>query len=141
MFLQVNRISRFFENDIKKPNNPKELEIYEDLDTKVRLIILDGVKDSLIPPFSGKNTAHEMWMTLQNLSHNKNENQVLILEDKLNSTEMIKGEGLTVYLTRLSQVIDEFVYVGVKILDGDMVRISLKGFTKQWKSFIKGIIF
>lgn len=70
---------------------------------KARLIILDGVKDSLIPHLSGKNSAHEMWMALQNLFQNKNENRVLVLEDKLKSAKMIKGEGVTSYLTRLSQ--------------------------------------
>ena len=41
-----------------------ELEIYEYLDVRERLIILDGVKDALIPHFSGKKIAHEMWMAL-----------------------------------------------------------------------------
>ena len=63
--------------------------MYEDLDTRATLIILDGLKDPLITHFSGKNTTHEMWMSLQNLFQNKNENQVLVLEDKLKSTKMI----------------------------------------------------
>ena len=110
------------------------------MDTKARLIILDGVRDSIIPHLSEKNNAHEMWMALQNLFQNKNENRVLVLEDKLKSTKMIKGEGVTPYLTRLSQVIDELVVVGMTISDGDMVRIALKGFTKEWKPFIKRIV-
>jgi len=40
------------------------MEIWEDLDVRARLIILDGVRDALIPHLSGKNTAHEMWMAL-----------------------------------------------------------------------------
>jgi len=35
------------------------------------------------------------------------------------------------YLTILSQVKDEPAVVGVTILDGDMVRIALKGFTEE----------
>ena len=68
------------------------------------MIILDGVKDSLIPHVFGKNNAHEMWMVLQNLFQNLNENRELVLQDKLKSTKMIKGEGTTSYLMRLSQV-------------------------------------
>ena len=104
LVLQVNMIWEFVEKAIKKLTTPKELEVYEDLDMRVILIILDGVKDPLIPHFSGKNIAHEIWMALQNLFQNKNENWVLVLEDKLKSTKMIKGEGVTLYLTRLSQV-------------------------------------
>ena len=114
--------------------------MYEDLDTRARLIILDGVKDALITHFTRKNTAHEMWMALQNLLQNKNENRVLVLEDKLKSTKMIKGEGMSSYLMRLSQVKDDLATVSVTISDGDMVRIALKGFTEEWKPFIKGII-
>ena len=114
--------------------------MYEELDTKGRLISLDGVKDSLIPHLYGKNSAHEMWMALQNLFQNKNESRVLVLEDKLKSTNMMQGEGVTSYLTRLSQVQDELTAIGVTIANFDMVRIALKGFTKEWKPFIKAII-
>ena len=114
--------------------------MYKDLDTRARLIILNGVKDALIPHLPGKNTAHEMLMALQNLFQNKNENRVLVLEDKLKSTKMLKGESVTSYLTRLSQVKDELVAIGVTVLDGDMVRIALKGFTEEWKPFIEGIV-
>ena len=81
-----------------------------------------------------------MWMSLQNLFQNKNENQILVLEDKLKSTKMIKGEGVRSYLTRFSQVRNELVFIGMTISDSDMVRIALKEFTKEWKRFIKGIV-
>ena len=63
-----------------------------------------------------------------------------MLKDKLKSTKMLKGEGTTSYLTRLSQVRDELSTVGVKVSDVKMVRIALKGFIEEWKPFIKGII-
>jgi len=75
--------------------------VYEELDTKTKLIILDGVKDSLIPHISEKNTTHEMWEALQNLFQNKNKNRVLVLQDKLKATKMIQVEGVTSYMTRL----------------------------------------
>ena len=64
----------------------------------------------------------------------------MVLEDKLKSTKMIQGEGETSYLMRLTQVKDELAVVGVTISENDMVRIALKGFTKEWKPFIKGIV-
>ena len=54
MVLQVNRLWEFAEKEIKKLTDPKELEIYEDLDVRTRLIILDGVRDALIPHFFGE---------------------------------------------------------------------------------------
>lgn len=43
-------------------------------------------------------------------------------------------------MTRLFQVKDELVAVNVTISNSDMVRIALKGFTEEWKPFIKGIV-
>lgn len=63
----VDKIWDFVEKEIKKPTDPKELEVYEEMDTRVKMIILDGVKDPLIPHMSGKNTAHEMWKAFQDL--------------------------------------------------------------------------
>jgi len=102
LVLQVNKLWKFTEKEIKKPTDPKELKTYEDLDVRTRLIILDGVKDAIMPHLSGKNNAHEMWMAIQNLFQNKNENRVLVLENKLKSTQMIKSESATLFLTRLS---------------------------------------
>ena len=44
LILQVNKIWELDDKEIKKPTNPKELEIWEDLDARARLIILDGVE-------------------------------------------------------------------------------------------------
>ena len=90
-------IWEFIKKAIKKPTSPKDLEVYEYLEMKVRLVILYGVKDPLIPHFFGKNIAHEMWMDPQNLFKNKNKNQILVLEDNLKSTKLITGERVTSY--------------------------------------------
>lgn len=140
LVLQIHKIWEFAKKEIKKPTDHKDLKIFKDLDTRVRVIILDGVKDALIPHLSKKNNAHEMWMALHNLFQNKNKNWVLVLEDKLNSTKMIKGESVTLYLKRLSQVKDELASIGVTISNGDMVTITLKGLIEEWKPFIKGIV-
>jgi len=81
-----------------------------------------------------------MYMDIQNLFQNKNEKWVLVLEDKLKSTKMIQGEGVTSYLTRLSRVRDELDVFSLTISNSYMVRIDLKEFTKEWNPFIKGII-
>lgn len=130
----VKKIYDFADKEIKKSTDPKEL------DTKENLIILDGVKDHLIPRTSEKSSTHEMWKTLQDLFQNKNENRLLVLKDKLKSTKMLDGEGVASYLTRLSQVHDEHAAISEIVLDSKTVRVSLKGFTEEWKLFIKGIV-
>ena len=103
-------------------------------------MILDGVKDHLIPHLAEKKTASDMWDTLKQLFEANNENRKMALKDKLHNVKMTKEESATSYLTRVAQVKDELAAVGETVLDSELVRIALKGFTKKWEVFIKCIV-
>ena len=66
------------------------------------LIIMSGVKDHIVPHFFGKKTALEMWKDLESLYQSKNENQKMVLQERMCSTKMAKGEGVVPYLTSLT---------------------------------------
>jgi hypothetical protein len=107
---------------------------------KSRCIILDGVKDHLIPHLSGKTTARDMWEALKSLFQSKNENHKMVLREKLRDTKMTGSDMVTTYLTQIRQVRDELAAVGETMIDSELVRMTLKGFMKEWTSFIKGIM-
>jgi hypothetical protein len=111
--------------------DPVALDLHEVKEAKAQRIILDGVKDHLIPHLVEKKTTQEMWDALKNLFEAKNENQKMALKDKLHDTKMGKGESVSSYLTRVAQVKDELAAVGEVISDSELVRIALKGFTKE----------
>lgn len=48
------------------------------------------------------------------------ENRKMILKGKLRTTKMMKGEGVTPYLTRIRDVHDELVVVGEKLEDNEL---------------------
>jgi hypothetical protein len=50
---------------------------------------------------------------------------------------MTKVESVVPYLTWLAQVKDERAAMGEVISDSELVRIALKGFTKDWEVFVK----
>jgi len=79
-------------------------------------------------------------MALQDLFHNKKKNWFLVLRDKLQNTKMLDDEGMALYLARISQVLVKLDASGDRILDFEPMRTNLKGFTKEWKSFIKEIV-
>jgi hypothetical protein len=116
------------------------LDLHEVKEAKAKSIILDGVKDHLIPHLAEKKTAKEMWDALKNLFEAKNENQKMALKDKLHDTKMGKGESVSSCLTRVAQVKDELAAVGEVISDSELVRIALKGFTKEWEVFVKCVV-
>ena len=61
-------------------------------DIKARRIILDVVKDHVIPHILGKGCAHEMWSALTDLFQSSNKNRKMVLREKLKSIKMVKGE-------------------------------------------------
>ena len=49
----------------------------------IKEIILDAIKDHIIPHISRKDYAHMMWTALTNLYQSSNENQKMLLREKL----------------------------------------------------------
>jgi hypothetical protein len=116
------------------------LDLHEVKEAKDQRIILDGVKDHLIPHLAEKKTTKEMWNALKDLFEAKNENRKMAFKDKLHDTKMGKEESVSSYLTWAAQLKDELVAVGEVISDSELVRIALKGFTKEWEVFVKCVV-
>ena len=53
---------------------------------------------------------------------------------------MARGESVTSYLTRVSQVKDELGAVGEIVDDSELIQIALNDFSKSWESFVRGIV-
>jgi hypothetical protein len=122
---------------VSSSNDPISLEIHEVKEAKSQRLILDGVRDPLIPHLAEKKTTKEMWEALKNLYEAKNEKCKMTLKDKMHSIKMAMGESVVPYLTRLAQVKDELAVVGEVISDSKLVRITLRGFTKDLEVFVK----
>jgi hypothetical protein len=118
-------------------SDPTSLDVHEVKESKTQRIILDGVKDHLIPHLAENNTTKDMWDSLKILYEEKNENRKMALWDKLHGARMAKGESLARYLAQFSQVKDELEVVGEVISNSELVRIDLKVFTKEWVVFVK----
>ena len=116
------------------------LDMHEVKQDKAQRLILDGIRDHLIPHVAEKKTAYEMWNTLKGLYEAKNENRIMALKEKLQGTKMAKGEGVASFLTWVAQVKDELAAVGEVISNSELVQIALKGFTKEWEVFVKCVV-
>jgi hypothetical protein len=64
----------------------------------------------------------------------------MALKAKLHDTKMGKEESVSSYLTWVAQVKYELVVVGEVIMDSELVRIALNGFTKEWEVFVKCVV-
>jgi len=81
-----------------------------------------------------------MWESLTKLYQSSNENQKMVLREKLKSIKMTKTESVAFYLTKLTQMRDDLGAVGEIVADSELVRIALNGVTEQWAVFVEGIV-
>jgi hypothetical protein len=56
---------------------------------KAKRIICDAVRDHIIPHLTGKTCAYEMWASLYKLYESSNENQKMVLHDRLRGIHML----------------------------------------------------
>ena len=146
LILQENELWGIVENSTTTPvtvppaTEAAALTAFNKLDIKAKRIILDAVKDHVIPHISEKARAYEMWASLIQMYQSSNENRKLVLKDKIKSIRMGKGESVTSYLTQIKQVKDELAAVGEKMEDADIVRTALNGVSKGWLMFVQAIV-
>ena len=116
------------------------LSAFNKEDIKARRIILDVVKDHVIPHISSKTRAYQMWDALTSLFQSSNENRKMVLREKLKSIKMAKAEGVIFYLTRISQVRDEPAAVGEVVPGSGLVQTAFNGVSKLWAAFVEAIV-
>ena len=100
--LDVSDAEEHIDSTKAAPTNTVDLIAWKKIDSRAMLIIMDGVKDHILPHLSNKKTALEMWKALEGQYQSKNENRKMVLQDRMCSTKMAKREGVVPYLMRLT---------------------------------------
>ena len=96
---------------------------------------MDGVKDHLIHHIGEKSIAHE-WGLLKSMFEAKNESKIMAFMEKLQHFRMAKGEVVASYLTKVKQITDKLIAVGVSLSNAEVARSALKGFPMEWDLFV-----
>jgi hypothetical protein len=138
--LEEQGLWEFVEGIAILPADPTQQPAHLKRDVKARRIIIDGVKDHIIPHLSRKKTTKDMWEALVKLYQSDNQSRKMLLREKLRSTKMARGESVVTYLTKFTHIIDELAVVGEIVDETELVRTALNGFTKQWDVFVKGVV-
>ena len=72
--LGVNDTEEHIDSTKVAPTNLADLAAWKKIDSIAMLIIMDGVKDHIVPHPSGKKIVAAMWTALKSLYQSKNEN-------------------------------------------------------------------
>jgi hypothetical protein len=79
---------------------PVLLAEFKKRNNKAKRTICDTVRDHIIPHFTGKTYAYEMWASLCKLYQSSNENRNMVLHDRLMGIRMLKDELVNSFLGR-----------------------------------------
>jgi hypothetical protein len=119
----------------KEPQNVAVMEKFKDNDINAMSIIVDSVKDHLIPYISHLDSSKKMYDALTNLFLVRNIGQVMSLKNELCDMKMNDDDTITSYFVRISQLRDQLQAIEEIILEKELVNIVLNGLPKTWDAF------
>ena len=100
-------------------------------------IVVDSIKDHLIPQVSSKKTPKQMYDALSRMYEEKNINIKMNFRDQLKGTKMSKGKFIQDYFTRVSQFREQLSAIGETLDEYELVMTVLNGLTRPWDLFIQ----
>ena len=74
---------------------------------RAKRLILDGVKDHIVPHIAAKNTTREMGVGLEKLYKGSSEQRKMYLEEKMRNTKMKKGDHFDSFMSRIPENRDQ----------------------------------
>jgi hypothetical protein len=123
------------EKEEKESQNVAAMEKFKDVNINAMSIIVDSIKDHLVPYISHLVSSKKMYDALTNLFSVRNIRQVMSLKNELCDMKMNDDESITSYFVRISQLRDQLQDIEEITLEKELVNIVLNGLPKTWDSF------
>jgi hypothetical protein len=92
----------FEEGKEKEPQNVVAMEKFKDDDINAMSIIVESIKDHLVPYISHLDSSKKMYDALRNLFSIRNIGQVMSLNNELRDMKMNDDDSITSYFVRIS---------------------------------------
>ena len=90
-------------------------------------IIVDSIKDHLIPQVSSLKTPKAVFDALTKLFEGKNINWKMTLRNQLKNVKIQNAETIQSYFTRVSQIKEQLEVVDQEVENAEVVMITLNG--------------
>ena len=108
-------------NVIEEPTLNAGRITYKRKQGKARRIIYDSVKETVMPNITALKTATECYDALTNLYEKKPPNQKRVLK-RLQTLKLNKDESVGSFFTKIAQVRDQLIAIGITVDDDDLVQ-------------------
>jgi hypothetical protein len=126
----------FVDTEVAPPIDLKDLVEHTKKSIKVKQIILDMVKDHLIPHITKKKMVKEMFDAMVMLYRSVNVSHKMLLKNKLIGTPMGKIDTMVSYLMKITELRDQFALIGEEVDESDLIWITLNEFGPLCHHFI-----
>jgi putative lipoic acid-binding regulatory protein len=116
----------------KETQNVAVMEKFKENDINAMRIIVDSIKDHLIPYISHLDSSMKMYDALTILFSVRNIGQVTSLKNELCDMKMNDDDIIASYFVRISQLRDQIQAIEEIISEKELVNIVLNGLPKTW---------
>ena len=103
LLLEENDLKGYVEFLVVDPTYPQELVAHKKKEVMAKRVLLDSMKDHLIPHISKKTEAKNMYDALVALYQSGNASRKLILKHQLGAIKMSRSDTITNYLMGINQ--------------------------------------
>ena len=136
LILQENDLDQFVKEEVKEPEGDEAKSKHKKDMIIAKIIIVDSIKDNLIPQVSSLETPNEMFDALSRLFKGRNINRKMTLKNQLKSVRAQKSETMQSYFTRVAQIKDQLEAIDDMVEEAEVVMTTLNGLQRDWEAFI-----
>jgi hypothetical protein len=104
LLFEENDLKEYIECVVATPTNMEELVAHEKKEVNVKRVLLDSMKDHLIPHIAEKTYAKDMYDALVGLYQNGNTDRKFHLKHQIQIIRMNKEDTIVNYLMKITQI-------------------------------------
>ena len=104
--LEAYNLRDHVEQTLATLTDPNLLRKHKEVVGHAKWLIMDGIKDHIVPHIAEKKTANEMWKALTSQYEGKSVQRKMLLETQMRSFMMTKGEDMEHFLFMLQSIRD-----------------------------------
>ena len=139
LILEENDLEKFVKEEVAELEGDEAKANFKKNMIREKWIIVDSIKDHLIPHVSSLDTPKEMFEALTRLFEGKNINRNMTLRTQLKNVKMQKPETIHSYFTRVSHINGQIEATGDMVEAIELVMTTLNGLPRSCDPFIKGL--
>ena len=124
IILREMELKNYIETNLPMPENESEKTTWKRHNNKPMKIIIDSVKDHILPFIANLKTAFDMVTTIQSIFEINNTSRLLTLKQDLLYIKMKNGESTTSYFLRIIELKDQLATMQNQIDDKELSMIA-----------------